>query len=157
MSEGAPFLKKALVVDDDPIIRNLIGALLRRRGVAAAQAANGDEAMLLLRASLDHARRSEYDLVVLDLMMPKVSGWDVIRFIVDELPALKPHVLVVSATGESALGELRAHGLGAIVPKPFDADHFYAAVDRTVRRVPGGDGESMALVALCLATIAPLF
>ncbi|MHB0970706.1 MAG: response regulator [Thermoanaerobaculia bacterium] len=150
-------MKKALVVDDDPIIRNLIGALLRRRGVAAAQAANGDEAMLLLRASLDHAHRSEYDLVVLDLMMPKVSGWDVIRFIVDELPKLKPHVLVVSATGEAALEEIRAHGLGAIVSKPFDADFFYDAVDRTVRRRPDTEGDSIALATLCLAAIAPLF
>jgi DNA-binding response OmpR family regulator len=150
-------LKKALVVDDDPIIRNLIGALLRRRGVAAAQAANGDEAMMLLRASLDQTRRSEYDLVVLDLMMPKVSGWDVIRFIVDELPALKPHVLVVSATGDAALEEIRAHGLGAIIPKPFDADFFNEAVDRTVRRGPDVDGDRIAFATLCLVTIAPLF
>jgi CheY-like chemotaxis protein len=149
-------LKKALIVDDDPIIRNLIGALLRRRGLAAAQAANGDEAILLLQASLDESHRSEYDLVVLDLMMPKVSGWDVIRFIVDELPALKPHVVVVSAIGEPALDEIGVEGLGAVIPKPFDAEDFYAAVESSVRTQPDTEGEIIVTAALCLAVIAPL-
>lgn len=156
LNARGPPLKKALIVDDDPIIRNLIGALLRRRGLATAQAANGDEAILLLQASLDASHRSEYDLVVLDLMMPKVSGWDVIRFIVDELPALKSHVVVISALGEPALDEIRVEGLGAVIPKPFDTEGFYAAVESSVRTQPDAEGEIIVTAVLCLAVIAPL-
>lgn len=134
-------MKKALIVDDDPIIRNLVSTLLRRRNFAVAQAANGDEAILLLRASVDSGGVSEYDLVVLDLMMPKVSGWDVIRFIVDEVPGLAPHVIVVSATGEPALTQLRELALGALIGKPFDTNDFYAAIDGCTRGVAQNEPE----------------
>lgn len=128
-------LKKVLVVDDDPIIRNLISALLRRKGCVVSQAANGEEAITLLtnsRTSVDG--QTEFDLILLDLMMPKVSGWDVLTFIEKTLPEAIKHVAVISAAGEAQLHELEKRGAcGVALPKPFDAEEFYQKVAMCIR------------------------
>jgi DNA-binding response OmpR family regulator len=116
--------KSALVVDDDPIIRNLIATLLRRREIASEQAANGDEAIALL-ATGDAAAR--YSVVILDMMMPKSSGWDVLSFLERERPALLPRVVIVSAAGESMLEPSSTRGR-CVLHKPFNADELYAVV-----------------------------
>ena len=61
-----------LVVDDDPGIRLFLVTLLRRRGFRLLEARDGNEALEAMRAG-------SADLVILDLMMPDVSGWDVLR------------------------------------------------------------------------------
>jgi putative addiction module component (TIGR02574 family) len=61
-----------LVVDDDPNIRRMMVAALKRDGYTFAEAANGREA-------LDSMRADKPDVVVLDLMMPVMSGWDVLQ------------------------------------------------------------------------------
>src|SRR5712692_6271818 len=63
---------RVLVVDDDSSIRRMIVAALRREGYVFSEAANGREA-------LDIMRQDPPSIVVLDLMMPVVSGWDVLR------------------------------------------------------------------------------
>ena len=63
---------RVLVVDDDPSIRRMIMAALRREGYSFSEAANGKEA-------LETMRRDPPDIVILDLMMPIVSGWEVLR------------------------------------------------------------------------------
>ncbi len=126
--------KKILLVDDDAIIRNLMAALLRRKGLTASQAANGDEAIALLKNSRDPTgARSEYDLVILDLMMPLATGQEVIEFIRTELPDMLRHVVVVSAAGEGQLSTLSREELGCVLAKPFDTGEFYATIARCMR------------------------
>src|SRR5436309_281986 len=80
-----------LVVDDDANIRRMIMAALRRDGYRFIEAANGREA-------LDAMRREHPVAVVLDLMMPIVSGWDVLRERATDDELMKIAVIVVSAT-----------------------------------------------------------
>jgi CheY-like chemotaxis protein len=102
-----------LVVDDDPSIRRMIMAALRREGYVFSEAANGKEA-------LESMRHNRPDVVILDLMMPMVSGWDVLRERAGDPELLSIPVIVVSANRSSELATAMDKGICAFLPKPFD-------------------------------------
>jgi CheY-like chemotaxis protein len=104
---------RVLVVDDDPSIRRMIMAALRRDGYTFSEAANGKEA-------LEAMRRDRPDVVILDLMMPMVSGWDVLRERSENSDLLSIPVIVVSANRSSELATAMDKGICAFLPKPFD-------------------------------------
>jgi CheY-like chemotaxis protein len=109
--EGKPL--RVLVVDDDPSIRRMIMAALRRDGYTFSEAANGKEALEIMR-------QEHPSIVVLDLMMPIVSGWDVLRERAAE-PALQSiPVIIVSANRGPELASAMDKGICAFLPKPFD-------------------------------------
>jgi CheY-like chemotaxis protein len=110
-----------LVVDDDPSIRGLIVAALRRDGYSFFEAPNGREALEVMRT--EHP-----DVVVLDLMMPIVSGWDVLRERQSDPALLRIPVIVVSANREPALASAIDAGICAFLPKPFDIGALSALV-----------------------------
>jgi DNA-binding response OmpR family regulator len=110
-----------LVVDDDPNIRGLIVAALRRDGYTFLEAPNGRDALQLMR---DH----HPDVVVLDLMMPIVSGWDVLRERQGDSDLKQIPVIVVSANREPALVAAVDAGICAFLPKPFDIGALSALV-----------------------------
>lgn len=102
-----------LVAEDDASIRALIVSALRRRNMQLALAENGGEALV-------HLQNQEWLVLVLDLMMPHVTGWDVIRWLAAN-PARKPKtVIVVSATDRAMLQELDPTVVNAVLFKPFD-------------------------------------
>ena len=90
---------KVLLADDDPAIRPLIAAICKRLGFVCDTAEDGEVA-------LEKIRSEEYDLVVVDLMMPKVNGFQVIE-VLRELPR-RPAVIVLTAQGpaEKIRGEV---------------------------------------------------
>ena len=110
-----------LVVDDDPSIRGLIVAALRRDGYSFYEAPNGREALQVMR---EH----HPDVVVLDLMMPIVSGWDVLRERQTDSELQRIPVIVVSANREPALVSAVDAGICAFLPKPFDIGALSALV-----------------------------
>lgn len=112
---------RVLVVDDDPHIRRMMIASLRRDGYELLEAANGARALELMK---DDAA----DLVVLDLMMPGVSGWDVLRERARDDELRRIPVIVVSANREPALAEAVHSGVSAFLPKPFDLQTLHAVV-----------------------------
>ena len=87
---GMRLEKRILIVDDDDPIRALLMTVLRRRGFHADCARNGVEALQLLAAC-------RYSLVVLDLMMPRMNGYEVLDHIGKMPPATRPLVLVLTA------------------------------------------------------------
>jgi two-component system, OmpR family, response regulator ResD len=117
---------KILVVDDEPNIREVVGLYLRREGHEVVSAANGEEA-------LEAFGREEPDLVVLDLMLPKLSGLDVCRRMRAER---RVPLIMLTARGEE---EERIVGLslGAddYVVKPFSPRELTARVAAVLRRV----------------------
>lgn len=110
-----------LVVDDDPSIRQLIATFLRRRGYVPIEAKNGREALHEMRAG-------DAQIVVLDLMMPEVSGWDVLEERAKDPLLQSIPVVVVSANFGPEAARALDKGICALLPKPFDLDALEAIV-----------------------------
>ena len=115
--------RHALVVDDEPPVAQLIGALLREERWGVDEADNG-------QAGLARARAGRYDLIVSDVRMADGSGEDFYRAVVAERPELAARFLFI--TGDTAnpavlkfLGQARV----PVLAKPFRAEAFYQAVD----------------------------
>lgn len=122
MNPGA----RVLVVDDDPEILEMTALLLRGAGHDVTLASCGEEA--LLRAQTDPP-----DLVLLDLNMPGMDGWDVLRILREDDATAALPVVVFSVRFELR-EKLRALQLGAAeyVTKPFDTAALLRRVD-TIR------------------------
>ena len=124
---------RAVIVDDEPLARRRIRSLLVEAGDVdvVAECANGREAIQAIEASPP-------DLLFLDIQMPEVDGFDVLRAIgVDHVPV----VIFVTAYDQFALRAFEAHALDYLL-KPFDDERFEAALQRArerIRQQQGGD------------------
>lgn len=110
---------RALLVEDDPAIRRLVEKLLLRRGVAIDVAADG-------RKALEQIAARRYDVIVLDLMIPEVNGFQVIDYLREQ--RCDTPVAVVSAVSQQALTRLDLDIVKLVITKPFDVDEFTKAV-----------------------------
>lgn len=123
-----------LVVDDEPTISEVVSRYLERAGYDAPTAGDGLEALRL-------AARFEPDLVVLDLMLPELDGFEVLRRLRADREEPTP-VILLTAKGENddRLVGLR-RGADDYVVKPFSPSELVARVDAVLRRArpaPGG-------------------
>ena len=105
--------KRILIADDDDAIRTLLFTILRRRGFAVDMAHNGAEALRRLR----HCR---YSVLLLDLMMPVKSGWEVLDELKNVPLDARPVVLVMTAGVDS--GDLDPGLIAGSISKPFDVE-----------------------------------
>ena len=126
MSDGP--IGRVLVVDDDEDIRTLLFAALTDAGYEVAVAADGEEAIQAVR----HRRP---DLILLDLMMPRVSGWGFTERYAKE-PGPHAPIIVLTAVSGQVL-RMPENGVSRIVPKPFSVDALLRHVERTLARTPG--------------------
>lgn len=119
-------MAKILVVDDEPNIREVVGLYLRRDGHTIVPATEGEEALELFR-------QTRPDLVVLDLMLPGLSGIEVCRRIHTER---RVPLIMLTARGEEE-DRVLGLGLGAddYVVKPFSPRELAARVEAVLRRV----------------------
>ena len=134
MQQVSPPVGPVLVVDDDPHIRQLVSVVLRRAGIEAETVSDG-------AAALECIRSRDYSVVLLDLMMPHVDGFQVI----DQLAALgeddsRPMVLVMSANLEGALGRMNDRVVSGFVQKPFDITFLASVVRKAIERLVNGSG-----------------
>jgi CheY-like chemotaxis protein len=113
-----------LVVDDDEPTRRLVQAVLRRSGYDTETATNGGEAIALLR-------KKPYAAIVLDMMMPRIGGRDVIEFLSNSGSTIP--VVICSAAGPAALTGLDAAVVKAVIRKPFDVNEFIDSVTSVAR------------------------
>ncbi|HEV7768411.1 MAG TPA: response regulator [Thermoanaerobaculia bacterium] len=105
--------KLILIVDDDDAIRALLTTVLRRRGYPVDAARNGVEAMELLGTR-------QYALVILDLMMPRMNGYEVLEHL-GRLPVMtRPFVLVLTAGLEQR--KFDTNLVVGTIQKPFDIE-----------------------------------
>jgi CheY-like chemotaxis protein len=119
--------RKALVVDDDQTVRSLLSAILQAAGFKCDCAPNAGDALAALAMG-------RHDLVMLDLGMPEMDGFNVLKTIRGGHPARNPAVVIVtSATREEDV--LRGFGLGAddYVTKPFNPRELIARCQRAIR------------------------
>jgi DNA-binding response OmpR family regulator len=113
--------KKVLIVEDDEAIRALLATILSRDGYSAEVCGDGDEAVRRLRTN-------GYDAILLDLMLPGQFGFDVIRFLNAERPALAPRVIVLTAASQATLRDFDSSKIHAVMRKPFDVNALLANV-----------------------------
>ena len=98
-------MKKILVVDDDPVIQRLLGEILGSEGYQILQAADGIDAMVIIR-------REKPDLVLLDIMMPHLNGYDVCRTIkFDSELKMIPVILLTARDQEVDMRMLNLMGI----------------------------------------------
>jgi CheY-like chemotaxis protein len=131
--------KKVLVVDDDAGVRLLCRTSLEAAGLEVAEAANGDDA-------LSQVHVSPPDAILLDILMPGVSGWDVAAALLDDPVTTEIPIVFISALGEPR-HRLRAFELGVAdyVTKPFDADALGPTLRKVLEQIE--KGERSALIA----------
>ena len=116
-----------LIVDDDDAIRSLIRVTLTRNGYDVREARNGREA-------LDVMRTGASDLVVLDLMMPEVTGWDVLDARAADERLRRIPVIVASAARGPEVASVVTHPISALLPKPFELETLCALVASCLAR-----------------------
>jgi CheY-like chemotaxis protein len=105
--------KRILVVDDDDAIRTLLLTILRRRGLSVDTARHGAEA-------LERLERCRYSVMLLDLMMPRVNGWQVLEQIGKYERSLRPVVVVLTAGTEPR--DVDPNLVAGSIRKPFDVE-----------------------------------
>jgi CheY-like chemotaxis protein len=118
-----------LVVDDDPEIVTMLSTRLGKRGYQVATASDGAKA-------LEAAKNQRFDIVLLDVMMPGKSGWEVARALKQDPATQDVKIVMVSAIGEKT-NEITApiYGADAHVDKPFEFEHL----ERVIARLLLGD------------------
>jgi two-component system response regulator AtoC len=137
--------KRILIVDDEPSIRKVLSAHLRRFGHEVETADDGGAAIALLEAEPFH-------LVVSDLMMPAVDGMALLRWCTDHLPGLPVILITAHGTVDSAVTALK-HGAFDYVTKPFDRDELHGLITKALateaanaRRVAPEPGADLGMV-----------
>lgn len=120
---------KILVVDDESRMRKLVRDFLEREGYEVLEAGNGMEAMDIFYENKD------LSLLILDVMMPKMNGWEVCREIRKES---KVPIIMLTARGEER-DELNGFELGVdeYISKPFSPKILVARVNALLRRTSG--------------------
>lgn len=131
MAKKAPKKVSILVADDDVDILALVVGHLKGRASEMRQASDGEEALRV-------AREMKPDLVVLDVMMPGMSGWEVCRSIRDDESLAHTRVIMLTGIGER-LNELTSplYGADAFIDKPFEFEDLDATINEVMAKKAG--------------------
>ena len=119
-------MKTVLIVDDEPTIRTLVNAVLDGRDIRTLEAADGPEAMGMIR-------RYRPDLVLLDIVMPRMDGFTVCQRIRAEKSMTLTPVLLLTALGQESDHErARLAGADGVIHKPFSPAALRATVESII-------------------------
>lgn len=105
--------ERILVVDDDDAIRTMVERVLRRERYHVESARDGHEA-------IEKLSRNDYSTILLDLMMPRVDGLGVLRYLEQERQAPRPAVIVMTANLHVVGNAVDAKPVFRVLSKPFD-------------------------------------
>jgi len=120
-------MSRVLVVDDSLTQRQIISDLLRDYGMTVAIARDGEEA-------LDRVSKYAFDLVVLDIVMPKMNGYEVCRRIKSDPKTKNVPVVMCSSKGEEfdRFWGMK-QGADAYIAKPFNPSEFISTIKQLLR------------------------
>ena len=114
-------MARALIVDDDEPIRSMLATIVRHHGFAVETASDGDQA-------IESIERDGFDVVLLDLMMPRVDGWAVLRFMQEHHPELVPHTIIATAVPERETLRAIRDPVFKVHQKPFQIEQLISDV-----------------------------
>ncbi len=120
-------MKKILYVEDDEDTLNAVKVLLKTQGYKVDGAANGKEALKLIS-------KEKHDLILLDIMLPDMSGWDIFQKIHKEQPKQKIAFLSVMPVSEERKKVLIKAGAMDYIMKPFDKDDLIRRVNNIIAK-----------------------
>jgi DNA-binding response OmpR family regulator len=126
MSDLMTTRKRILVTEDDPNILRLVATILRHAGYDVETATGGQEALTKIS-------QTSYDALVLDLMMPDVSGFEVLA----RIPLrVAPFVIVMSAAAHTVVANVVRGNVFAALHKPFDVANMVETVRACLAGIP---------------------
>jgi CheY-like chemotaxis protein len=130
----APIPVSVLLADDDPGVLGTLAIAFRRAGYAVETAADGARALALLESR-------PFDLLVLDILMPGATGWEVLARAVERTApgAALPRAIVMTGFHQEYvvdMGLLRQEGVGAMLLKPFPATDILDEAERVLAAEP---------------------
>ena len=111
----------ALVVDDDPGLQGLFHTLLGRNGFSVDCASNG-------RMAFEYLRRGSYSVILLDLMMPDVNGFELLDRLQRDSPRLLSRVIVMTGAAQRVVESVDTSRIWALIRKPFDINELIGTV-----------------------------
>jgi DNA-binding response OmpR family regulator len=123
--------RRILVIDDDLAIRVLLQAVLKRMKFEVELAEDGAVGLEKLKHD------GSYDLVLLDLMMPRVNGYEFIEQVSKDYADERPHIIVFTAAGKRGVEKIPANAVCNSILKPFDLEKFIDMIGECLR---GHDG-----------------
>ena len=137
---------KILLVDDEPRLRKMVKDFLKRAEYDVVEAENGRQALDIFFSD------SRIDLVILDVMMPEMNGWEVCREIRRE--STVPIIMLTAKNGEN--DELQGFDLGAdeYISKPFSNKILVARVGAILRRTGGTESDELCSGGIRIDKIA---
>jgi DNA-binding response OmpR family regulator len=110
-----------LIVEDDTAIRALVTAALKREPLVVHTASDG-------LIALECVRANDYAVILLDLMMPRLNGYEFLDSLESVRPDADPVIIVMTAFESSALRKLPANRVHAVLHKPFDVERVVELV-----------------------------
>jgi DNA-binding response OmpR family regulator len=120
-------MNPVLLIEDDPDIRTLVEHALRLNGIEVTSTAQGREGLSALESSA-------FSLVILDVMMPDMSGYEVLQQMAAmSRTDLPPVALFTAGPEEATAHEARSHGVSLVLPKPFEPNQLAKAVRSMMR------------------------
>ena len=128
--------RRLLIVDDDDGIRSLMEAIFKPLEIEVDFVGDG-------RMALNRIRCQDYDAIVLDLMLPEVNGFEVIRELKTMKPSLLSRTLVLTAAADPTLRDFHDGSLvNCVMRKPFELPAFVEAVLTCCSAAAVADGPS---------------
>jgi CheY-like chemotaxis protein len=128
LEEAVTGERRALVVDDDPGIRVLVTRILTRNGFLVESARDGGEA-------IEKVLQHDYNVITLDLMMPRIDGFAVVKYISEHRPELLANVIVVTAFGPNVIEKI-CPPVVRVIEKPFDLNALLAEAAAVADEAP---------------------
>lgn len=123
---NAPEKTSLLIIDDEPPIRALLKRVAERAGFDVDTARDGVEALEMME-------RKDYAIAIVDLMMPRLSGYELVQKISTLKP--RPTVIVATALTNSDVASLDDSMVRRVIRKPFDIHAVAAALIETAKQV----------------------
>ena len=115
---GSPV--SVLVVDDDLALRGFFETLLSRKGFSVDCASDG-------RIAYDQLSRHNYSVILLDLMMPEVNGFELLERLERDSPALLERVIVMTGASQRFVEKIDTSRVWGLIRKPFDLDNLLSS------------------------------
>ncbi len=122
--QAAPMRKRILVVDDEQEVRSLIAEAMSHSGYEVTQAENGLVALQL-------ARRMVFDLMTVDIRMPRIDGMAMLRAL-RERGGKTPVVVITGMASDEEIDEARALGVAVVIRKPFEVSELLSEVSKAL-------------------------